>query len=126
MVKDFVNGNLECEFYTFIFRPNQQQLRKMKLYIGPLARIEPAAKRFWCSVLINCDALNSSSCNIQIKMMMSWGGLWANIRISELRLICIFRSYPWICLDICMKFILEMDHLHYRLNFDLDKNFITA
>jgi hypothetical protein len=86
MVKDFVNGNLECEFYTFIFRSNQQQLRKMQLYISPPTGIEPTAKRFWRSVLINCDALISSSCTIHIKMMMSWGGLWANIR---------FLSFDW-------------------------------
>jgi hypothetical protein len=37
----YLNANL----YT-CFRPNQEQLRQMQLYIGSLAGIEPAAMRF--------------------------------------------------------------------------------
>ena len=41
----FVEGNLECKFYTLI-RRDKERLRKIQLYIGPLAGIEPAALRF--------------------------------------------------------------------------------
>ena len=34
------------------FRPNQEQLRKMQLYIGPLAEIQPAVLRLQCSAQI--------------------------------------------------------------------------
>jgi hypothetical protein len=37
----FVNGNIERKI-IYNFRPNQEQLRKMQLYIGRLARIKPA------------------------------------------------------------------------------------
>ena len=39
----FVDGNCECIFYTFV-RPNQEQLRKIQLYICPLAGIQPTSE----------------------------------------------------------------------------------
>ena len=59
-----MDGNFEYEFYTFI-RPNQEQLRKMQLYIGPLAGIEPAVYVVKQQLKL-CNYVHST-CNVELK-----------------------------------------------------------
>ena len=69
-LKDFVDGNMQCNFHTFI-RPNQaEQLRKFQQHINgrnpncgpaiPVKRSNQLSYRGTCS----CRALTTSSCTV--------------------------------------------------------------